>query len=885
MRKLLAVLVALFLISGALASSQTAVTGKWLGRSRLPNGEIAFDLKSEGDTLRGNVSLGGRVLGSVNGTISGSAIAFSAGPLMFRGVVNGDEIDFVMRRPAPFNDEEPFKARRVPAFRGGPLQWQLTVYDRSGNVVRTLGEPSYSNELPVLSPDGRRVAVVQPLLDALGQDIWLYDVATGARRRVNAGPAASGPVWSPDGSELAYYAYRQGRGGLYRKRSDGTGAEVRVFQLPLGVSDAHLTDWSPDGRFLVFDTSAVVWVVPLDGQQPGADLLREDFQVFGARFSPDSRFLAYVSDESGRNEVYVREFDRALMRFPAAGRRWRVSNTGGEGMVHWRGDGRQLAYLAPDGRVMTVDISSPQFSARSPRFLFQSPITVPSGVNADDDRNGRMSRDGARIVFAAPPARKLVTVSRAALSQYAGTYVNPGGTPVVVSVEGNRLLVPLTSEERVMFATGENTFFHRNADTDVDIEFARDPKGTVIDMTVYRGAFGTKWVRTEGVAKPPSRRRGGEFPWQLTAYDWQGRIVRTVGEPGSRVLASFSPDGKRVAIGGDTGIWTLDVQTGAKTQVVAESLRWKNVIWSPDGRYLAYLAQRSGYFGFYRKAANGTGREQLLFRFPSGVADAFVDDWSSDGRYVAFSIGEGVLHVLPVASERTPIELVRDEFRAGGARFSPDNRYVAYVSDETGRNEIYVRGFDPSTGRFAQGNARRLSTDGGDGVLDWRPDGRALSFVTRSGAVMSVEVTLTPQLFSQSPRLQFQLPLRSVEGVPGGLGNSGSVSVDGLFLFRVLTPPERKTLPLAPEDLAKYAGIYVNSANPKGPETIVTAMDGHLIMRKPKQEFTLHAESDRDFYRRSEIADVDVEFTVDERGSVTHFVEYTTENGVRWIRK
>ena len=190
--------------------------------------------------------------------------------------------------------------------------------------------------------------MVQALPGAPGTDISVFDLSTGASTQVMTGPAPRDPVWSPDGSQIAYFAYRQGSGGLYRKASNGTGREELLYRFPPGISDVHLTDWSPDGRFLAFDMSAVVWVLPLAGERKAVELLREDFQVFGARFSPDSRFLAYVSDESGRNEVYVRAFDRLSGRFSTGGGQWKVSGQGGHGMVHWRRDGREL-YLPGAG--------------------------------------------------------------------------------------------------------------------------------------------------------------------------------------------------------------------------------------------------------------------------------------------------------------------------------------------------------------------------------------------------------------------------------------------------------------------------------------------------------------------------------------------------------
>jgi hypothetical protein len=132
------------------------------------------------------------------------------------------------------------------------------------------------------------------------------------------------------------------------------------------------------------------------------------------------------------------------------------------------------------------------------------------------------------------------------------------------------------------------------------------------------------------------------------------------------------------------------------------------------------------------------------------------------------------------------------------------------------------------------------------------------------------------------PRLLFRATARNV-----GNGFSGSVSPEGLFLFRVRTPPQRKEFPVSPETLAAYAGTYVNAQDPKSSalETVLTVDNNRLMMKRQKQESPLTGESETYFFSRTADADRDFEFVKDGQGKVTHFIEYSNSTGVKWIRK
>jgi len=165
----------------------------------------------------------------------------------------------------------------------GSFPRQLTVYDRQGNVLQMLGEPALYT-WPALSPDGERLAVVRtdparPTVTSEAdpgrlssvRDIQVFDLSTGTSTLVTSGPEVRTPVWSTDGTQIAYFSYREGHGGLYRKASNATGSEELLYQFPLGVVSVTLDDWSPDGRFLAFGTDGVLSVVALDGEREAVE--------------------------------------------------------------------------------------------------------------------------------------------------------------------------------------------------------------------------------------------------------------------------------------------------------------------------------------------------------------------------------------------------------------------------------------------------------------------------------------------------------------------------------------------------------------------------------------------------------------------------------------
>jgi Tol biopolymer transport system component len=274
--------------------------------------------------------------------------------------------------------------------------WRLTWVDREGQVVSTLGDPGRYSNLD-LSPDGQRVAVSREEVRPGANnhvDIWIVDLKRNHWSRLTDDPGVeTDPAWSRDGTRVAFNANRGFRPsmvfGLFVRPSDGTGADVLVA-APDGAGLITAPDWSPDGIIVYTKrggpTGADLWTVSPTGEAVPRVFLQTHYDEVGGVFSPDGRWIAYHSNASGRNEVYVRPFPAREGVFP-------ISRDGGVS-PRWRGDGREMFFVAPDGTIMAADIDvTTTLAAGGPRPLF--PTQLRPGTF---HRGYAVSHDGRRFL-------------------------------------------------------------------------------------------------------------------------------------------------------------------------------------------------------------------------------------------------------------------------------------------------------------------------------------------------------------------------------------------------------------------------------------------------------------------------------------------------------
>ena len=243
----------------------------------------------------------------------------------------------------------------------------LVWVDRAGRE-EPLATPSVSYQRPRVSPDGARVAV--DVADSDGTDIWVHDLARGTETRLTTDPADDrAPLWSPDGARVVFASNRDGgQEALFWKLADGPGDAEHLMSPGEARATIEASAWSVDGQTLLFWSSGSgispnIGLLSMEGERASEMLFDTEFQEAAPAISPDGGWIAYHSDETGQNEVYVQ-------RFPGLGDKEAISTDGG-GQPLWSPDGKELFYRNGDEMMVVPVETDPTFSAGAPEVLFE----------------------------------------------------------------------------------------------------------------------------------------------------------------------------------------------------------------------------------------------------------------------------------------------------------------------------------------------------------------------------------------------------------------------------------------------------------------------------------------------------------------------------------
>ena len=527
---------------------------------------------------------------------------------------------------------------------------------------------------------------------------------------------------------------------------------------------------SPDGRhlaFLGFDTGSLglrIWVHSLDSLDshplPDSELANTARPIF---WSPDSRFIAF--DAAGK----LRKIDigggppQAIGDLPAAavGGSWNQ-----DGVIIMGSTNGVMRIPAAGGNVSPVTVLGSGESAHT------YPVFLPDGRHFLYVR-GTAPGVGSIYVGSLDAKPEEQATNPLLPTGFGVNYVpsSDGSSGHVLFVRQGSLLSQAFDPER--------------------LELVGDPV-QVVDQVGAAGSFALVSASASGHL---IYRTGPAQELQLTWFDRQGKVLGTVGEPGRYNFLAMSPDAKRAVVSriepqsGNADLWLMDLTNGASTRLTFDrATGTRSAAWSPDASKIIFLSNRDGAPGLYLKATNGAGSDELLFK-GEGLA---VNQWSRDGRFLIFGIGDprtgNDLWLRPANGERKPIPWNRAPFAETGGRISPDGRWAAYRSNESGTNEVYVQPFSPAEDGATTATAGKWMVSRGSlGMPRWRDDSRELYYLTTDARVMSVAVAAGPAFEAGPPNLLFQVPAVFLRGAafPGTLADATGDGQRFLFAMPV----------------------------------------------------------------------------------------------------
>ena len=520
---------------------------------------------------------------------------------------------------------------------------------------------------------------------------------------------------------------------------------------------------------------------------------RRDF-VDTPVWSPDGSQLVYVAMRKGQEGVYLRAAngqgaEELLYKNPGAFM----------DLSDWSSDGRFLSFAISDLRGGSLYIlrleGGPE---RKPVEIFHSDLRV---------FRPRFSPDGRYLSYRAidKAEKSEVFVRPADPSVKEGPWqISDGSSSSGYWARGGKELLYVARNQSMMAA--EVATLPSFSFSKPKVLFRE--KLAVPDDLMFISRDGERFL-----VLPPAL---GQQLQQISIFNREGKVMKKVGEPALYSIPAFSPDGNRLLVmkkdldTDQEDLWVLDINTAKATRITDDTRqkaipdpRFKSApLWSPDGKYIFYTALLDGDWPVYRKPADGTGKEELLFRYTPGAL-VFLSDVSPDGKFLVCDSGNVILLVPLTGSDaaaRKPIDYLRDEFDDEAGRLSPDGHFIAYRSDEVKpeRFEVYVRPFDTAR-PVAEDRKWQVSKDGVFGnlpfqgpisMLHWRDDSKEIFFRgqeldSNDLVMMAAEVETTPAFRVGTPKVLFRLP--------GPInGNLGAVSRDGQrFVLAINVPADK----------------------------------------------------------------------------------------------
>jgi tRNA A-37 threonylcarbamoyl transferase component Bud32 len=542
----------------------------------------------------------------------------------------------------------------------------------------------------------------------------------------------------------------------------------------------------------------------------------------GQWLSPDGRHIAFrvtpVGTGGGGLRLAIRSFDEADARV--------LKGTEGVANAFWSPDSRFLGFFAA-GKLQKIDVTGgpPQVLCDAPFSGFggstggswNSDGVIVFGVGGPGAGLFRVSSGGGTPVpltkpgkdevghrhpWFLPDGRHFLYVATLGQGGFARHSVNVG------SLDGESSVPLVQSDTKSIYANGFVLFVRDNTLLGQPFDAARlsttgDPVVIAQNIANTIGfANGALSASVTGVLAYRTRSAGGVAS-QLVWHDRRGKTLGPVGDQADQTEVQLSPDGTGLAVSvldptrRTRDIWIHDLtRNGLRTRFTFDvGEDWASV-WSPDGRSIIFSAGRPSPLDLYQKNANGSGPEKKLLEGNAAGTNKYAGSWSSDGRFLLYNIGTAGsqtgndLWVLPLSDAQQPRPLLQTPFNEIDPRFSPDGRWVAYRSNESGRPEIYVMPFTGEQGKW------QISTAGGEEPR-WRRDGREL-FYLAGNTIMAAEVNGSGAAFTVGAvRPLFEVRRRTTAYLGFGTGSVYDVTGDGQrFLVNVVAEEQEPPPPV-----------------------------------------------------------------------------------------
>jgi Tol biopolymer transport system component len=541
------------------------------------------------------------------------------------------------------------------------------------------------------------------------------------------------------------------------------------FEVPApeGVIAVDAPRISPDGRYLAFNATDTegktrIWIRPLNGLE--AQPLNGTEGTSRPFWSPDSRFLGFIAEGKLKKiEVTGGPAQKICDAPTGADGSW-----SSRGVILYDGTGNDpihkvsaaggtpVVAVKSDGPRGDVQVGWPEFLPDGRHFLYMSLGGKPE-ENAY--RVGTIDSTESKPLA---PAQTLVT------------YAPPGYLLFV----RDRTLVAQPFDAKAMKMKGEPIPLAEHIGTD----------------SVGLATFS---VSRDGTLAYRTGESGGRLLW----VDRSGKELDPVGDRGEYGNPALSRAGDRLAFNlndprsGKTDVWVRDLVRGVNSRFTFDGSNNSIPIWSPDGGSIVFRSDRNGPYDLFEKAATGQGEEKVLLK---SEEPKFPCDWSRDGRYVSYGVQNKKTSwdswAVPTFGDRKPFPIVAGAFSELIPMFSPDGKYVAYQSNESGRNEIYVQTFPVASGKW------QVSSAGGTDP-SWRADGKEIYYRAADQKLMAVDVQAAETFKAGIPRALF------AAGVQPGIARNKYVASAGGDRFLLVAPLGRETLVPTTVVLNWHAGL------------------------------------------------------------------------------